>query len=197
MLPSKQVPKTAMRKFCPPSLQPKSLTLKNSQLRSFGRRAFGSLIERGEVRRSMMEVEPMSDMEAAARAALMEEDEPVDSRNSTVQIVNQIAKNIVTASSKETKKSEAAALPPSMLYEVIRVAPKVAMQENVSGSVGTINVKELRRRSIAAVIHFDVSRKEDYLSEEQFFEVFKMTKTEFDKLPKWKKEMKKKEYGLF
>jgi hypothetical protein len=139
--------------------------------------------------RASLVAAPISDAEAAARAALLDDDE------SASQVVNAIAKNIMKAESASLKKAEAAALPPTLYSEVLRVGPSLAAQESVDA--GKLSVKDLRRRSIAAVIAFDVSRKEEYLTDEQFKEVFLMSKEEFQKLPKWKREMKKKELGLF
>ena len=43
----------------------------------------------------------------------------------------------------------------------------------------------------------DKQRKEEYLNEEEFVTVFKMSKEEFAILPKWRRLNKKKEVGLF
>jgi hypothetical protein len=43
----------------------------------------------------------------------------------------------------------------------------------------------------------DVAHKEAYLSPEDFEKIFNMTKDEFDKLAKWKREKAKKAAGLF
>lgn len=43
----------------------------------------------------------------------------------------------------------------------------------------------------------DPSNREMHLSDEEFLSVFKMTKAEFEKLPKWKKDGLKKEHKLF
>jgi hypothetical protein len=40
-------------------------------------------------------------------------------------------------------------------------------------------------------------KKEQYLSDEDFKKVFGISKQQFNKLPKWKKQMKKKEVHLF
>jgi len=40
-------------------------------------------------------------------------------------------------------------------------------------------------------------KKELYLSDEDFKKVFGLTKQQFNKLPKWKKQMKKKDVHLF
>ncbi len=43
----------------------------------------------------------------------------------------------------------------------------------------------------------DISKRETYLSEIEFKEVFKMTIIEFNRLKKWKQIKLKKEYKLF
>lgn len=43
----------------------------------------------------------------------------------------------------------------------------------------------------------DITKKENYLSNEEFRTVFHMSKTEFSKLKNWKQEQLKKEVGLF
>jgi hypothetical protein len=158
--------------------------------------------------RSSLNQPPLSDKEAAARAyaslgeinvdgrePMVERERMSDVRESLINTAVSIAKDTIKQQSHATKKAEAAALSPTLYSEVIRVAPKVVQEEQ--HDPGHLSVKELRRRSIAAVIAFDVTRKEEYLSEEQFKDLFQMSKSEFSKLPKWKKELKKKELGLF
>lgn len=43
----------------------------------------------------------------------------------------------------------------------------------------------------------DITRKEEYLSEQEFKKYFGMTKAQFKLLPKWKQINKKKELKLF
>jgi len=43
----------------------------------------------------------------------------------------------------------------------------------------------------------DSSQKEMYLSDEDFTNMFKMSKAQFNALPAWKKKQKKQEFGLF
>lgn len=85
--------------------------------------------------------------------------------------------------------------------QVLRVAPEVMASKQVQAGgereTPQLSVKDLRRRSIAAVINFDVAHKEQYLTEAQFTQLFGMTKAQFEHLPKWKRETKKKELGLF
>ncbi|CAN0502590.1 unnamed protein product [Discosporangium mesarthrocarpum] len=43
----------------------------------------------------------------------------------------------------------------------------------------------------------DPSCREQYLSDEEFYEVFGMTKADFAAQPKWKQQSQKKSKGLF
>ena len=43
----------------------------------------------------------------------------------------------------------------------------------------------------------DVTRKEDYLSEEEFAEVMGMSRVEFQGLAAWRKKQKKQAIGIF
>jgi len=43
----------------------------------------------------------------------------------------------------------------------------------------------------------DSTKQENYLSDQDFVIAFKMSRDEFNKLPKWKQGEKKKEIGLF
>lgn len=50
---------------------------------------------------------------------------------------------------------------------------------------------------VAGVDGIDITRKEAYLSDSDFKDVFKITRVEFNDLPKWKKQMRKREVKLF
>eukprot|EP01061_Rhynchopus_euleeides_P041488 TRINITY_DN7237_c1_g2_i1.p1 TRINITY_DN7237_c1_g2~~TRINITY_DN7237_c1_g2_i1.p1 ORF type:complete len:150 (+),score=53.06 TRINITY_DN7237_c1_g2_i1:223-672(+) len=45
--------------------------------------------------------------------------------------------------------------------------------------------------------HIDITIRESYLGDAEFEEVLSCTRKEFDALPKWKRESKKKAVGLF
>ena len=47
------------------------------------------------------------------------------------------------------------------------------------------------------VLGIDTSRKEQYLSDGEFFQVFKITKDQFASAKDWKKASLKKNVGLF
>jgi len=46
-------------------------------------------------------------------------------------------------------------------------------------------------------VNLDTNKKEAYLTDSDFTQLFKMGRNEFEKLPKWKKDKIKKELGLF
>ena len=48
-----------------------------------------------------------------------------------------------------------------------------------------------------AVNGIDTSRRESYLSPQDFRKTFKVSKEEFARLPKWKQEQQKRNSGLF
>ena len=58
-------------------------------------------------------------------------------------------------------------------------------------------VYTLEQLRINAISHIDMTHKEMYLSNKEFLRIFGMNKTQFQQLPKWKKDSKKKEKGLF
>jgi len=60
------------------------------------------------------------------------------------------------------------------------------------GAEKTYTIQELRRRPAA----LDQSKLESYLSDADFKSLFKMTKAEFEKTPKWKKDNLKKEQQI-
>merc|ERR1712203_441674 len=43
----------------------------------------------------------------------------------------------------------------------------------------------------------DSTKKEEYLKDEEFERIFGMTHEEFNAMPKWRRDRKKKEVGLF
>jgi len=46
-------------------------------------------------------------------------------------------------------------------------------------------------------VNLDTNKKEAYLTDSDFVQIFKMNRVDFDKLPKWKKDKVKKDVGLF
>ncbi|ETW03641.1 hypothetical protein H310_05039 [Aphanomyces invadans] len=59
------------------------------------------------------------------------------------------------------------------------------------------NQKFTLEQLVAGVEGIDLTRKESYLSDAEFKTVFGITRGEFDALPKWKQQAKKKEVRLF
>lgn len=65
---------------------------------------------------------------------------------------------------------------------------------NLIQSAFQISYEELKAGSRAGV---DASRKEDYLDDVTFKNLFDVDRASFAKLPKWKKDEAKKKLGLF
>ncbi|GAX81454.1 hypothetical protein CEUSTIGMA_g8883.t1 [Chlamydomonas eustigma] len=61
--------------------------------------------------------------------------------------------------------------------------------------VDTIPYEELVKLRLEDGI--DPTRKEDYLTDEEFLKVFSVEREKFKKLPDWKRQLKKKEVSLF
>jgi len=62
------------------------------------------------------------------------------------------------------------------------------------------NYEQLQKNLIApaaSVAGVDPAHREKSLSDQDFYTVFKMTKTDFVQLPAWKRSSLKKKYGLF
>jgi advillin len=64
----------------------------------------------------------------------------------------------------------------------------------VASAGGTYTKEQLLAGPIAGV---DSTRKEDYLSPEEFNAIFGQDKVSFYAMPKWKQQAKKKDVGLF
>jgi len=62
-----------------------------------------------------------------------------------------------------------------------------------SGGAHFKTIEELRKRPA----DLDQSNLENYLSDADFKKIFKMTKQEWEKAPKWKKESLKKQEGIY
>lgn len=78
--------------------------------------------------------------------------------------------------------------------EVLPVnAPPAVAQVQVQQ---TYTVEQLRAKN-GIRVHVEAARKETYLTDADFLDVFKMTKEQFASLPKWRKKQKKIEAGLF
>ncbi|ETL43532.1 hypothetical protein F441_06171 [Phytophthora nicotianae CJ01A1] len=75
-----------------------------------------------------------------------------------------------------------------------KAAPPAPVSAKATGSAGeTFSYEELK----AGVEGIDIARKESYLTDAEFQTVMEMSKDEFEKLPKWKQQAKKKEVNLF
>ncbi|XP_044505397.1 villin-3-like isoform X2 [Mangifera indica] len=63
--------------------------------------------------------------------------------------------------------------------------------------LSTFSYNQLKAKSKNPVTGIDFKRREAYLSDEEFQNVFGMAKEDFYKLPKWKQDMQKKKVDLF
>jgi hypothetical protein len=76
----------------------------------------------------------------------------------------------------------------------------VDMTSTVADSNGSnfIELSELKSKRLSNnLTGIDLSKKEMYVSNETFQQLFEMTKETFASLPKWKRDEKKKAVGLF
>ncbi|KAG1701627.1 hypothetical protein DVH05_010931 [Phytophthora capsici] len=91
--------------------------------------------------------------------------------------------------------TEAAPISPKAAPVSPKAAPAPApVSAKATGTAGeTFSIEELK----AGVEGIDITRKEAYLSDADFQTVMEMSKSEFEGLPKWKQQAKKKEVGLF
>jgi hypothetical protein len=85
-----------------------------------------------------------------------------------------------------TTPAPSAAVPPPK--EETKVAPTPGEE---------LTVDQLKDEQVCKAKGVDPAMKETYLSDADFETLFKMPKTEFAALPKWKKETAKKKHGLF
>lgn len=135
----------------------------------------------------------MSDLEAA-RAAATQEDE-TNIPNAIRKMARAIAEENSRMNRNSTKIADAVSLPPTLYSEVLRVRSEVAQE--VTHALGTLTLAELRDQNVAALIGFDVANKEKYLKDVEFVKYLGMARAEFAQLPKWKRDHKKREVGLF
>jgi hypothetical protein len=82
-------------------------------------------------------------------------------------------------------------------YRGSMVTSRESIVANKRSSV-SYELSDLRSRRMSDnAAGIDLTKKETYLDENTFQQVFRMTKEMFSALPKWKRDMKKKEAGLF
>ncbi|KAJ0043511.1 hypothetical protein Pint_17881 [Pistacia integerrima] len=106
----------------------------------------------------------------------------------------------------EFAQSESDSQEVAEVKEVEEVAPvsesngeEVTSQDDNGSESGlsTFSYDQLKAKSDNPVTGIDFKRREAYLSDEEFQNVFGMTKEGFYKLPKWKQDMQKKKVDLF
>jgi hypothetical protein len=75
--------------------------------------------------------------------------------------------------------------------------PTATPAQDKPGVEGFLSLEDLRNADVWKVKGVDAGSREKYLSDEAFDAVFGMSKSAFEALPKWKRDGKKKEHGLF
>lgn len=83
------------------------------------------------------------------------------------------------------------------LPELAPTPAPAASPENVWASTANIFALEQLQGDAWKTLKVDPSKREQYLSEEVFAKLFGVSKLEFEKLPKWKRDAQKKEHNLF
>mmetsp|Transcript_96 Transcript_96/g.162 ORF Transcript_96/g.162 Transcript_96/m.162 type:complete len:545 (+) Transcript_96:55-1689(+) len=82
-----------------------------------------------------------------------------------------------------------------IMDEAVEAAPVSAVPTAVPE--GCLSLEDLRDANVWKLKGVDPSKREEYLSDDAFKAVFGMSKEEFTKLPKWKRDKLKKEHKLF
>ncbi|TDH65534.1 hypothetical protein CCR75_007456 [Bremia lactucae] len=104
---------------------------------------------------------------------------------------------VVSASESETKATTPALVPlkiipaPASKSGTATTAPAIA---KATGSAGETFTYEQLTNGVEGI---DITRKETYLSDAEFHTVMSVSKEEFQQLPKWKQQAKKREVDLF
>ncbi|KAK7336546.1 hypothetical protein VNO77_17089 [Canavalia gladiata] len=132
------------------------------------------------------------------------ETSPVASSSPVVETRNSDAKTESTPSETEGHEEVVEA------KETEELAPETGTngdsepkQENVEDANDSKNTQkvftyeQLKTKSGSVVSGIDLKRREAYLSEKEFEDVFGMTKEAFSKLPRWKQDMLKRRVDLF
>jgi hypothetical protein len=86
--------------------------------------------------------------------------------------------------------------PSGVVAKPVAGKPAAAGQQNVLSPAQQSIVDKMKSKS-AADKSIDATKLETYLSDEEFAIVFEQSKSEYQKLPKWKQEAKKKSVGMF
>jgi hypothetical protein len=97
------------------------------------------------------------------------------------------------AESAKSPAKPAAAAPAKAPAAAPAPAPAPAPAAAAAPVSGTYSYEALK----AGVAGIDVARKEEYLDAKEFASLFGSDKATFAAMPKWKRDTKKKELGLF
>jgi len=66
-----------------------------------------------------------------------------------------------------------------------------------AAAVGCLTLEELKDRTVWQAKCVEATKREEYLSDDAFQTLFGVSKADFAKLPKWKRDSEKKLHGLF
>lgn len=109
------------------------------------------------------------------------------------QVVAAARASSATVQKSEPKPAAKAATPAAA---PAASTPAVATAK-LSGAPSTFLSYSALKDNLFDKSQVDASQKEMYLSDEDFVNMFKMTKAQFSALPQWKKKQKKQEFNLF
>uniref|UniRef100_A0AAV1U3Y1 HP domain-containing protein n=1 Tax=Peronospora matthiolae TaxID=2874970 RepID=A0AAV1U3Y1_9STRA len=137
-----------------------------------------------------------SAISASSEAAPASRDANPSSVNatSTLSKTTQTSFDAIPSSFEATPMSSKAPSAPAKVNSTSSLTTAALSPVQATGRAGeTFSYEQLK----AGVEGIDITLKENYLTDAEFETVMEMTKDEFAELPKWKKQAKKKETGLF
>uniref|UniRef100_M4BDS2 HP domain-containing protein n=1 Tax=Hyaloperonospora arabidopsidis (strain Emoy2) TaxID=559515 RepID=M4BDS2_HYAAE len=139
---------------------------------------------------------PLKATPASSKAAPASRDANPSSVNatSTLSKTTQTSFDAIPSSSEATPVSAKAPSALAKVNSTSLLTTAALSPVQATGRAGeTFSYEQLK----AGVEGIDITLKENYLTDAEFETVMEMTKDEFAELPKWKKQAKKKETGLF
>lgn len=102
------------------------------------------------------------------------------------------------AATAPASKSEAATAPAAKGEAATAPASKSEDTKAASPAVdGCLTLEELKNADVWKARGVDAAKREEYLSDSDFMATFGMNKADFAKMPKWKRDGRKRENGLF
>jgi len=105
--------------------------------------------------------------------------------------------NAVFKDGPAARPAAPAAPPPSVVAAAAAAAAPEPKHVASVGESGTLSLADLQNSEVWHAKGIDPARRETYLSDAEFQATLGMSKADFEKLPKWKKDGEKKKHGLF